>query len=274
MRLRIFSALIGVALAAVPAAASAATAEDVIDGLSGGVFVEPGAEADSGELRAAVADAGAQNLDLTLIVLADETVSAVSFAGEIGERVGGTVMVFTPAEYGVSSDTLSQDELDRALTAAADDLASADTEAGIRAFVASVAELAEVAEESGTNWPLLVAIGAVMLIVVGVGGRAFERRATADRRRRALEKRWAELRKRADGLADPILELSTPVQLLGDRDVTLTYREASELFERVRGTVDREPSPELADDTATDMDRLDELLTRIKRAVDASSSGS
>ncbi len=245
--------------------ANAATPDEAADALVEGVYVEAGATADAIALRQQVVEARTNGVELSVVVLSDDTVDAVGFANELGAVRTGTVMVFTPAQYGISSSELSQGQLDDAIDAASDDLSGLDVTAGVAAFVGAIT--VEPAEESSTNWPLLIGAGLLILVVVGVVGRMVERRSSSERKQKALAREWEALKTRADGLADPILDLSTPVDLLGDRDVTATYREASGLFDRVRRRVDQEPAAGAVDEMTQDMDRLDALVARIRAAV-------
>jgi hypothetical protein len=255
--------LIGTALLSwLAAPADAATPDEAAAGLAGGLYVEAGAEqVDAPAIRATASDA-AGDLTLAVVVLAGEEESAVPFAEAVKIRTRGTVLVFTPAAYGAASDELSQAELDAALLEAAAELAGPDIAAGVAAFVAAAAP--------GTvPWGLIFGIGIPAIVLIAIGGRMVERRATRGRRAEALAKRWAALQARADALADPILELSTRVGLHGGEEASTAYREASSLFSDVRTRLDRSARSSQASRLDADLGRLEALLERVRRLVGA-----
>jgi hypothetical protein len=147
------------------------------------------------------------------------------------------VLVFSPAEYGVASDELSQSDLDDALDEAAGALGGADVAGGVAAFI-------DATRPASLNWPLLIGGAVLVLIVVGVAGRVVERRATTRRRAKALQRRWRQLGDRADALAYPILELETKVDLAGRRDLAVRYGSAANRFAELRdGSTARRTAP-------------------------------
>jgi hypothetical protein len=237
-------------------AATAATPQEAAAELDAGVYADPGAEAfDVGAVRAEIAAAG-ENLSVSVFVLADPQQNAVTFAEQAGALVGGTVLVFTPSSYGVFSNELSQSDLADALSAAEAGLSGPDIAEGVAAFI-------DAAVPTATPWALVILIGVLIVVVVAIGGRLAERRITSGRRRKALNRLWAGLRERADTLADPILDLSTRVELRGEEAVSALYLEASQLYTAVRTGLDREASTGEADRLAGDLDRLDEMLGRV-----------
>ena len=248
-RLAVSCLIIGIALVAAPA--HAATPEEASSGLDGGVYVAADAEpVDAARLRNLVAEAAADDVALSVVVLGDSATDAVAFAESVADSVGGTVIVFTPAAYGVFSIDLAQDTLNRALDEAADALSGPNSGDGVAAFVSAV-------QPSSVNWIRLLGVGVLILVIVAVAGRAVERRATAQRRERALNRRWSELRTRADALADPILELETKVELDGREDLAVRYRSAANHFAESHRRIDGQPS-------AADVDELEEELASIE----------
>jgi hypothetical protein len=238
-----------------PAAFAQVTVDEVAAGLENGVYVEPGAEGvEVGRLESIRADAADEDLDLSVVVLAS-SVDAVAFAEAVKDRVGGTVLVFTPDTYGVSSSELSQGRLDDALDDADADLAGDDIAAGVSAFV-------DAAIPTSRPWGLIITGALLLLVVVAVAGRAIERRATADRRAAALARRWGELKERADDVADPVLELSTRVEIDGRPDIAARYRDAATRYGDLTRELGRAPKARRVDD-------LNRALTEVEAELEA-----
>ena len=257
------AALLAVAVLGGPALA--ATPDEAVAGLSDGLYVEGGTEfVDTDRVRASIERAAAGGLQLSVIVLADPSTSTITFAGEANDLQSGTILVFTTAEYGASSDELSQNQLDAALAASDDALSGPNVAAGVDAFVD-----AAMTEASSTNWGLILAGIAVVLLVVGVGGRIFERRATAGRRDRALRRHWAELQDEADGLSDSVLELSTKTQLDGSPELLSAFRAVSNGYGDIQTRLGREPSEQAADAITTDLAALSTQITDLERSLEA-----
>lgn len=246
--------LLAVALASPSTAtALAATPEEVAAGLSGGVYVEPGAEAfDRDRVAASIDRATANGLEFAVAVLADPAADAVAFAAQVNDLVAGTILVFTPAAYGASSDALSQGELDSALAAADDQLSGPSIPDGVDAFVD-----AAITETSSTSWGLILAGIAAVLLIVGLGGRYLEQRAATSRRQRALNRAWARLKTRADTLSDPILSMSTKVEIEDQPDITGEFRAASNRYGAIQDQLDRTPSEQSATEINEQLDELE-----------------
>ena len=263
-RLTVTLLLLVIAISAQPAAA--VTPDEAAGALDGGVYVASDAETvDAGRLRELVADAGADGLELRVVVLgaSDAGVDTVAFAETVSDLAGGTVLVFSPAEYGVASDELSQPDLDDALDEAAAALGGPDVAGGVAAFI-------DAAQPTSFNWPLLIGGAVLVLVVVGVSGRIIERRATAGRRARALGRKWRELGARADALADPILELETKVDLAGREDVAARYGSAANHFAEVQRRLDGPPDATVVDELDGQLTALEGTFAEVRRAVGAS----
>jgi hypothetical protein len=238
------------------AAAAAPNPDEVAAEATQGLFVEGGADpVDVAAIRDEIARAGDAGIDLTVVVLATDEMDVVPYAREVNDLVPGTVLVFSPSAYGASSDELSQSELDGILDDAESDLSGPDVAAGVAGFVD--------AATASTNWPLIIGLVVLVLVAVGIGGRVVERRATAHRRQEALDRRWTELRARADGWADPILDLSTRVELDGRPEQVTAYQEAADLFSRLRTELDAAPSADAVDRLEREMDELETDLDRL-----------
>lgn len=237
------------------AATAQVTPDDVVAGLDQGVYVQAGAESvDVDRLATVRASAADEDIDLHVIVLAD-SVDAVAFAQTISVSVAGTILVFTPDAYGASSSDLSQARMDDALNDASDELAGDDVVAGASAFVTA-------ATPASRPWALLIAAGLLLLVVVAVVGRSVERRATAGRRAAALAKRWAELQQRVDSMSDPVLELSTRVEIDGRPEMVDRYRAAAARYGELADELARTPE-------ARRVDGLDEGLAEVERELAA-----
>lgn len=256
--------LLAVALASllVPAAL-AATPEESVAGLSDGVYVEPGADPlDVDRVIASVDRAATNGLELSVVVLADPAVDAVAFAAQLNDLIAGTVLVFTPAAYGASSDTLSPGEMDSALAAADDQLSGPSIADGVDAFVD-----AALTETSSTNWGLILAGIAAVLLIVGFGGRYLEQRAAAGRREHALANHWSQLKTRADALSDPILELSTKVQLDGRPQIAADFRDASNRYGTVQDQLAHPPTDQSAAEIEGELDDLEVQIGALEQQL-------
>ena len=141
--------------------ASATTPGEAADGLVDGLYVAADAEAvDEAALRALILDSRGRDLDLAVVVLGADAGTAVGFADAVADQTGGTVLVFTPTEYGTSSSTLTQSRLERILDDVDEELSGPDLVAGVEAFV-------EAAVPSPSNWGLILGVGALVVVVVG-----------------------------------------------------------------------------------------------------------
>jgi hypothetical protein len=244
------------------AAMAQVTPDDVVAGLDQGVYIQVGAESvDVDRLATVTAAAATEEIYLHIVVLAD-SVDAVSFAQTINDRVPGTILVFTPDEYGASSSDLSQGRMSEALDDASDELAGDDIVAGASAFVAGASAFVAAATPTSRPWVLLIAAGLLLLVVVAVVGRGIERRATAQRRAAALARRWAELRQRADVMSDPILELSTRVEIDGRPEMADRYRAAASRYGELSDELARSPE-------AKRVDGLDKSIAEVERELAA-----
>lgn len=263
-RLIVSLVLLGIGIPAQPAAA--ATPEEAAAALDGGVYLDPDAETvDASRLRELVDEAAADGLELRVVVLgaADTAVDTVAFAEAVADTAGGTVLVFSPTAYGVSSVELSQADLDDALDEAARALGGPDVADGVAAFI-------DATRPSSFNWPLLIGGAVLVLVVVGVAGRVVERRAKSRRRTRALERKWRELGARADALADPILELETKVDLAGREDAATRYRSAAKRFAELRRRLDGPADVAAVDGLDDELSALEQAFAEVRRAVGAS----
>ncbi len=119
----------------------AVTPARIVAGLSARVFVGPGADADVDRLRTLVEGTMARRLDLKVIVLGDETVSAVDLADDVARIVKGTVLVFTPSGCGVSTSKIPQEDLTRVLEEAEGTLGTSDAATALDAFLVAASAL-------------------------------------------------------------------------------------------------------------------------------------
>lgn len=264
MRRLIFALLLfGIAATGTPAAA--VTPEEAAAGLDGGVFVAPDAEpVDTTRLRDLVTEAGADGLELRVVVLgaSDIDVDTIDYAEAVSGLIGGTVLVFSPAEYGVASDSLSQSDLDGALDEAEAALGGANVADGVGAFI-------EATQPTSFNWPLLLGGAVLAIVIVSVSGRVIERRAKTRRRARALGRRWRELNASADALANPILELDARVDLTGRDDLATRYGSAANHFAEVRRRLDGPPEAAAVERLQEELSALEKTFAEIRRNLGA-----
>jgi hypothetical protein len=254
------AATVGVVLVATAVAASAATPEEAAAGAAAGVYRQPGAQVvDLAQMEAAVADASDKGLDLTVAVLADSP-DAVSFAGSLNDLVGGTVLVFTPDQYGAVSSELSQSELEDALDEAGPRLGSDDVVAGVSAFVAA-------ATPRHFNWPAIILVAVVFVAAIGIAGRLVEQRATKARRKAALDREWAELDARADALANPVLALEQLVELADRTTLRDEYRVAASRYGELRDALEREPTPAAVEEIEQGLDDVESRIESLEKSL-------
>ena len=91
--------LIVVSALAFMSAAGAQSIGDIEDELRADqVFVEEGAEGDEGQLRGVVADAADAGLRLYIVSIAGSNTDTEALANSLRDRLGGTVLVVTPAK--------------------------------------------------------------------------------------------------------------------------------------------------------------------------------
>jgi hypothetical protein len=256
--------LLAVALASsLTPTAFAATPEETAAGLSDGLYVEPGADAlDVDRVVASIDRAAANGLELRVVVLADPAVDAVAFAAQVNDLLTGTVLVFSPAAYGASSAALSRGEMNSALAAADDQLSGPSIADGVDAFVD-----AALTETSSTNWGLILAGIAAVLLIVGLGGRQIEQRAAASRRERALGSHWSQLKTRADALSGPIIELSTKVQLDGRPQLAAAFRDASNRYGTLQDQLARPPTDQSAAEIEVDLGGLEAQIGALEEQL-------
>jgi hypothetical protein len=251
-----------VAVTITPSLAMAATPDEAVAGISAGIYIESGAEdVDTAGLRDVIADANEADLDVTVVVLAEAT-DAVAFAGAVNDRVPGTVLVFTPDAYGVTSTELAQATLDDALDDAADDLSSPDIVEGVAAFV-------DAASPSNMNWALIFVLGVLVVAAIGITGRVVERRATRGRREALLRREWGQLEARADLLASPVLDLSTRVELAESEALADRYRLAANKYGEIRDELAENQSADAVEQIQRDLDELERRLDELEEALDA-----
>lgn len=257
---------IGAMLFAPAGASEAATAEDVAGEAVSGIYVADGSEpVDTEQVVAAIEDATAAGLQLTVVVLAD-TPDAVAFAGAVNDLVGGTVLVFTPAEYGAASRELSQSEMDEILDQAGPGLGGDDVAAGVSAFVSA-------ATPGRRIWPIVVVGFLLAAAAVVVVGRRYERNAVGERRRAALTRRWNGLRHRVEVLSDPILDMSTKVELDGRAELVGRYRNAASEYGELRDSLDKPPAAPAVEGLERRITELEGLLAEIDRELRANDAG-
>ncbi len=252
-RIATFAAILLMTAALTPALGQA-TAPAIAGLAEDPVYVEAGAETvDESRLRAAIDMAGGFGIDLRIAVLAAGD-DAEALASTIAAALDpATVLVFTPAAYGVFSTEISGDRLDAALSDSADALSGPDAAEGATAFAEA---LDPDREAGGVSAGLVVAGIVVILLAVGVGGRLWEVRTREARQARRRDRRRAELMDRTRRIADQVLELSDPVELAADTALSGKYADATARFDEA----------ELAIAAATTMHELDAVEQRLTEA--------
>ncbi len=252
--------VIGAALAAAPVAL--AQGADVVAGLRADpVYVEPGAEeVDRDAVAAAVAAAAGLDLDLRVAVLAGGDGETLANA-LLDELPGTTVVVFTPATYGVASDEVSQRRLADALAATEDELSGPDASAGLAAFIDAL--------EGGGGLPIvLLAVGAVaVLVVVGVAGRMWEARTRSSRQARRRDRRRQQLSDRVSGIGQRVVDLTDRVDLAESTEASEPFAAAVSIFDEAHRRLAAAATMHDLDAIEADLERAEQLLERAAAAT-------
>ncbi len=253
---------------ATPAAAqSTGELVDVSDALlEDGWFVELGAEATVDEIAGAANRAARDGIG-TVLLASEIDGNAVDFADNVLSDVaaaGGpisSVLVITPGQIGMSSDSLSDAEVDRALNAFRD---APDAVAGVDAVTDSLGGAsapADTGSDSGTSggststssepadipWGPIAGVGA--LGVVGLGGASlYQRRKAEKAAEQNLEVARAEMHEQLSAIAQMVFDLNDRVTLNDDADTTLRFQEASVKYNDLKDKVDLiENGPDMAE---------------------------
>lgn len=239
--------------------------QEIVDALRDNpLYVAPGAEdVDRDAVQRSIDEAAADGLELHVAVLSDG--NAEQTANLLLADLGGTVAVFTGSEYFVVSDEVGQGRLSNALDAAADQLGSSDTAAGVAALVEDL-----VAESRGgisVGWTIL-GVGAVLL-VVAIGGRIWEQKTRTTRQARRRDRRRIELTQQAQATGGEVVELSDAVHLAESKEVSGKYSRATAIFNEIDGELAGADTMNDLDDAARGLGEADALLAEVRQAVRA-----
>jgi uncharacterized protein YlxW (UPF0749 family) len=214
---------------------------------------EPGELADRAR---ALQDAIDPGLDATVIVLPTPVDDVAAIAASLAATLGGPVVVVTPDGYAISA-TAPERTIVRDVAAAivpsgvADDLAS---------FMAQ-------SNPSGMSWGISIVIPVLAVALLATGQRVGEYRAAKRSNATALGAEWQRLRARVDALADPVLELSTRVELDGRTEPARAYRYAASEYGHLRDALDRRPTAAASDGIRATLDDLERRFDDIEAMV-------
>lgn len=262
------AAFVALLLAAAPAAL-AQPVEDAALGLAElPVYVEPGVEdVDADALRESAATAAAAGIDLRVAVL--RAGDGEQLAVELRDRLAGaTVVVFTETSYGVASDDVGQARLNAALDEAADELASPDEVAGVRALVAALTGEGD----GGVSVGVVVVAVVAVLVAVGIGGRVWDARTRTQRQARKRDRRRGELRTRVGALGERVIELSDRIELTESAEARAAYARAAGIFEAAEHRIATADDMKTLDAIEADLASAAELLREADAAARAGGS--
>ena len=254
---------LGATLALLIVGSPVAAQQEVIDALrSDPLYIAPGVQdVDRDAIHQSIAQAAADGLELHVAALSAGDAQQV--ANLALTDLGGTVAVFTPSEYFVVSDEVSQGRLDDALSAAADQLSGSDTAEGVAALVDEL-----VAESSGGIPVGLTVLGVgVILLVVAVGGRIWDQKTRASRQAKRRDRRRTELTQKVQATGGEVVELSDAVELAESAQVSGNYAKATAIFEQLDNELANASSMNDLDNVAERLDEADSLLAEVRQAV-------
>ncbi len=254
--------VVSVLIGAAPAAADVALDAVAAELLRTGVYVEPGAEElDRGALDQAVGD---PDTDVSVAVLAEPPAAGPqAVTQDLLAQVGGTVVLVTPTDVWVETDTYDDERVDDAF-ATADERAAASGDIG--PYVLAFAQALEDPEAGGGGgggglglW--LVGGGAVALAGLSLAGSGRRRREARAAQERSLAEARTEVRGQVAVLAERIVGLTDRVSLSGDARVQQLFNDASQAYQEAQATVDTSDSPETLERVS---DRLDHARWQVE----------
>ena len=228
--------------------------------------MQPGADVDADRLDDVVADAsGAGSRFIAVILAEDPPGGAVTVADRVLDVAGtGTALVLSPGFIGYRSTVYSDDALDAADEAAADEGNDVDV-------VAAFAEELEDGDggTSGGGGGFGGTLLLVGLFVIGIpllltflSRSRKPRPPTPEQAAAAVAEARGELERQVAGMADAILELSDRVQVSDNDDAAARFAEANQTYLAV--------SQELPGlDTAPELEAAADRLDRARWHVEA-----
>jgi len=266
-RLAVLVVLLFVALPA--ARAVAQTPDEVAQTVSDtGLYVAPGLDANTASLSASVARARNAGVRLMVVLLDDDpTGGAATFADAVLDRVpGGTVLVLSASNEGISSTEFGQADLDLALDAGFDASSSAASGQGDAAFVSALVDsLTGTTPVDGTEAPassgsgmgilILMAIVVGLVLIIWFAMRRSKKTAAAGKQS-AIDEARAEIKAQLDAMANTLLDISDLVSASAASEDDTYLRQASETFTTASDSFE----------TALDLKALEDLADRLDEA--------
>jgi hypothetical protein len=201
------------------------------------------------ELRSAI-DAG---LETRLIVLSSPVDDLEGLAASLAAEFQEPVIVVGP-----DGSTAAADTPGRTTTAATPGtLVRSPIANGLATFMAQ-------SNPSGMSWGITILIPALAVALLAAVRRTGEYRAMRISGAATLQARWAWLEDRADALADPVLELSTRVELDGRTEAARAYRGAASEYGRLRDALAEAASEAAAEGIGRSLDDLERRFDQIE----------
>ena len=258
-------ALVLLVLLAGPAAAQS-TDEIARSAVENGSYVQPGSGADADRIDDLVADASGAGSRFIAVVLADDPPGgAVTVADRVLDVAGtGTALVLSPGFVGYRSTVYSDDALDRADRAAADE---DDDVAYVEAFTGSLQDDSSGSGSSGGGISgTLILVGlfvvGIPLLLTWVSRSRRPRVPTPEEAAASVAEARGELERQVAGMADAILELSDRVQVADNPDADARFAEANSTYLAVQQEL-----PQL--DTAPELEAAADRLDRARWQIEA-----
>jgi len=219
------AALAAIALFLFPALpASAQTPDDVAQTVSDtGLYVAPGLEANTSSISASVTRARNAGVRMMVVLLdADPTGGATTFADAILDRVpGGTVLVLSATNEGMSSTEFGQADMQAALDAGFAASSQAASGEGDAAFVSATVDslTGTTASGSGTNEVSLTSSGGsggLIILVAIVGGFILiiwfamrrSRKTAESGKKSAIDEARSEIKAQLESMANTLLDIT------------------------------------------------------------------
>src|SRR3990172_8167305 len=233
-----------------------------------GLYVADGVDADTASLFASISRARNAGVRLMVVLLGDDPAGgATTFADAVLDRVpGGTVLVLSASNEGISSTEFGQADLDLALDAGFDASSSAASGQGDAAFVSALVDsLTGTSPVDGSEAPassgggmgilILVAIVVGLVLIIWFAMRRSKKTAAAGKQT-AIDEARAEIKAQLDAMANTLLDISDLVSASAASDDDTYLRQASETFTTASDSFD----------TALDLKGLEDLADRLDEA--------
>ncbi|HLA67737.1 MAG TPA: DUF6676 family protein [Acidimicrobiia bacterium] len=267
------AALAAIALFLFPALpASAQTPDDVAQTVSDtGLYVAPGLEANTSSISASVTRARNAGVRMMVVLLdADPTGGATTFADAILDRVpGGTVLVLSATNEGMSSTEFGQADMQAALDAGFAASSQAASGEGDAAFVSATVDslTGTTASGSGTNEVSLTSSGGsggLIILVAIVGGFILiiwfamrrSRKTAESGKKSAIDEARSEIKAQLESMANTLLDITDLVSASASSNDDTYLRQASETFTTASDSFE----------TALDLTSLEALSDRLDEA--------